>query len=114
MTDLENLSINELSEQLSKEKDFERRKNILKSAFNKSVDYVENHARWGEVLDTENYDGLNIGDEVKYRSLYFNEETGYVAGFFQVKSSQGVKPAIIPKDGVEYSIPLQNSIKKID
>ena len=113
MTDLENLSIEELARQLESSGPSER-KDILKSAFDKSVDYVENHARWGEVLDTESYDNLSIGDKVRYRSLYFNEETGYVAGFFQFKSSSGVKPTIIPENGVEYSIPLQNSIEKVD
>src|SRR6056297_3409351 len=113
MNRLENLSISEIARQLSEEKDVSKRKDILKSVSNKSIDYIENHARWGEVLDTENYEELNIGDKVKYKSLYFREEVGYVAGFFQPKSLNGsVKPAVIPENEVEYSIPLQNSIEK--
>lgn len=113
MNDLENLSVSELARQLKNSVPSER-KDILKSAFDKTADYVENHARWGDIRDIENYEGLNIGDKVRYRSLYFNEEEGYVAGFFQFKSSSGIKPTIIPENGVEYSLPLQNSIEKID
>src|SRR6056297_1761632 len=113
MNGLENLSVSEIAKHLSDEKDVNKRRSILKSVYNKSIDYIENHARWGEVLDTENHENLNIGDRIKYKSLYFREEVGYVAGFFQPKSLNGsVKPAVIPENEVEYSIPLQNSIEK--
>lgn len=49
MSELENLSVNELTKQLEDSEPLER-KDILKSVLDKSIDYVENYARGEKFL----------------------------------------------------------------
>jgi len=112
MNDLENLSVEELRENLNEESSFETKKNILKTITSKEQNYIENSMKWGNFIETEKHDGLQIGEKVEYKSLFGGNETGYIAGFLEDQITSRVRTIMVPDHGYGYSTNLKGTIRK--